>query len=596
MEKHKFTQLPGTLLKLKISEVIIPQEMSSLYDYACRENEIDTLKTSIEEFGQLEPITVVKVGDQYIIINGVLRLMAFNQFHLIKNEIDAMILNIDTASEDFNLMDLIIHTQIQKVKTAKEKIREFISILRLESGDDNPLRDRNQRYDFLTSSLGKGWSRSNVILMSNVILWTNQHGDKLNLVEQVFEGKILISQAAFAVETLAREDYGYSQEKELKALKFYLEGKIKSNDIIFALEILNRPDYGYEAEKNLKVLSSYFNGIISQIEVNKHILDYHIKMNLPFTNLSFSKYQSDRYQIIKGDVLQNPLPKELLIDLCLTSVPYWKQVKYGNSEFEIGREKTPEKYVENITNIFDNNKNQIKDHGVIVVNINESFKDGQCVGVVPMFILEMKKRGFAYIQTCIWDKNKTGKPSGGKNVKRLGNQFEYILIFAKSKDFYFNPIRLKNDKKTCKVTKNCKEQSNNIGTHVSNRYDTVYDVISENSTSDILVLNQTSARSQSEFGMDFFGSFPTLFPVPFILIFSPENGVVWDPCGGSGTVGRQSLFLGRSTVISELYEKNVRNISELLEEGIKSFNKEDLDVLKNRIGFSSSEIEYELVA
>jgi DNA modification methylase len=433
--------------------------------------------------------------------------------------------------------------------------------------------------------------------MMNVINWTMKNGDELKIAEKVFNDEILVSKAEFGVKILSREDYGIEQENDLKALCLFFNGKIKPNDILFALDTLARPDYSYESEKELKALKCYFNKTIDKNDVDKHIHNYNEKMGKPFTSLQISKFEADKYRIIPGDVLSNPLPSDILVDLCLTSVPYWQQVIYGGSEFEIGREKTPEQYINNICSIFSNNINQIKDSGVIVVNINESFKDGQCVGVVPMFIMEMKNRGFIYIQTCIWDKNKTGKPKGGNNVKRLGNQFEYILIFAKSKNYYFNQLQLKNDKKKCTVTSNCKEQSKATGTHVSNRYDTVCDVISQNFISDIMVLNQTSGRSQTEFGLDFFGSFPTLFPIPFILTFSPENGVVWDPCGGSGTVGRQSLFLGRSAVISELYEKNVKNISKLLEEGVKSFNKEEFEFFKQKLGVNPiDEIEYELVA
>lgn len=595
MKNVEKCSITGKIQTLNISEVFIPQEMKNLYDYTNRENEIDTLKTSIKEFGQLQPVLGVKENDKIFIINGVLRYEAL--IRLEKNEIDVILVDFNFEGESFTLEDLIIHSQIQKVKTAQEKFREFVTILRIDSGDSNPLRDRNLRYNFLSTSLGKGWSRSNVIKMINVIKWTMENGDDLKIAEKVFNNEILVSEAEFGVKVLSREDYGLEQEKELKALKLFFNGKIKVNDVLFALETLARPDYSYESEKNLKALKFYFNRVINKNDVNKHIHEYNEKMGLSFTNVQFSGYKSDKYLIIPGDVLSNPLPSEVLVDLCLTSVPYWQQVKYGSSALEIGREKTPEQYVNNICSIFSNNIDQIKDSGVIVVNINESFKDGQCVGVVPMFILEMKKRGFLYIQTCIWDKNKTGKPSGGKSVRRLGNQFEYILIFTKKVDYYFNPIRLKNDKKTCKVTKNCKEQSNNVGTHVSNRYDSVYDLLSENSTSDILLLNQTSSRSQSEFGMNFFGSFPTLFPVPFILTFSPENGVVWDPCGGSGTVGRQSLFLGRSTIISELYDKNVKNISKLLEEGVNSFNNDEFQSLNERLGYNTIElVNYELVA
>jgi ParB-like chromosome segregation protein Spo0J len=120
------TQYPDSVRILNISQVVIPQEMKNLYDYASRTLEVDTLKSSIDEFTQIEPITVVEVDQQFYVINGVLRLTALLCSE--KNEIDAIVLNIDTTTEDFSLCDLIVHSQIKKEKTAKEKMLSLIHI------------------------------------------------------------------------------------------------------------------------------------------------------------------------------------------------------------------------------------------------------------------------------------------------------------------------------------------------------------------------------------------------------------------------------------------------------------------------------------
>ena len=80
---------------------------------------------------------------------------------------------------------------------------------------------------------------------------------------------------------------------------------------------------------------------------------------------------------------------------------------------------------------------------------------------------------------------------------------------------------------------------------------------------------------------DFFGSFPTLLPIPFILSFIPENGTLWDPFGGTGTTGRVALLLNRKVIISELYEKNVVKIAEILEKGYSEFNEADYELVKS---------------
>jgi DNA modification methylase len=527
MEKHEFTQLPGTLTKLKISEVIIPQEMSSLYDYACRQNEIDTLKTSIEEFGQLEPITVVKVGNQYFIINGVLRLMAFSQFHLLKNEIDAMVLNIDTTSEDFNLMDLIIHTQIQKVKTVGEKIKEFISILRLDSFDTNPLRDRNKRYEFLSKSLGRGWSRSNVIITENVLKFEKEHGDHLKLVEKVFSGLITTSKAEDCMLILQNEDYKIDMEIESGILKGYLDK------------------------------------LITKDQINKKIDDYLRKKNIPLTNLGLVQINTEDCLILEGDNKKALLPEDKMVNLALTSITYKNQVNYGDSPEETGHEENIHEYIENVLKPFEINYDRMRDDSVLVINFNESYEDGFCLDVESKLKARMKEIGYKYLQPVIWNKSKTGKPKQDK-VRRLNNQFEYVLVFTKTEKYFFNPIKIPNSKKKCQLTRGAKEQNGKKSTHISNQYDTIQDFCSENVVSDVITLTQNSKRIRGKSVSDFFGGFPTLFPVPFILTFCPEgkDSIVWDPYGGEGTTACQSLLLGRSAIINELYPKNVEKIKE----------------------------------
>jgi DNA modification methylase len=175
----------------------------------------------------------------------------------------------------------------------------------------------------------------------------------------------------------------------------------------------------------------------------------------------------------------------------------------------------------------------------------------------------MKEIGYKYLQPVIWNKSKTGKPKQDK-VRRLNNQFEYVLVFTKTEKYFFNPIKIPNSKKKCQLTRGAKEQNGKKSTHISNQYDTIQDFCSENVVSDVITLTQNSKRIRGKSVSDFFGGFPTLFPVPFILTFCPEgkDSIVWDPYGGEGTTACQALLLGRSAITNELYPKNVEKIRE----------------------------------
>jgi DNA modification methylase/uncharacterized ParB-like nuclease family protein len=525
MEKHELPQMSGTLLKLKISEVIVPQEMSELYDYSSRQNEIDTLTTSIDEFGQLEPITVVLVDGQYFVINGVLRYKAI--VHLEKNDIDAIVLKIDSNEVGFSLSDIIVHAQIQKVKTVSEKIKEFISILRLDSIDTNPLRDRNKRYGFLSKSLGRGWSRSNVIITENVLKFEKEHGDHLKLVEKVFSGLITTSKAEDCMLILQNEDYNIDMEIEAGIFKGYLDK------------------------------------LITKDQINKKIDDYLRKKNIPLTNLGLVQINAEDCLILEGDNKKAKIPKGKMINLGLASITYKNQVLYGDSPEETGHEENIDDYIENVLKPFEINYDQMRDDSVLVINFNESYEDGFCLDVESKLKARMKEIGYKYLQPVIWNKSKTGKPKQDK-VRRLNNQFEYVLVFTKTEKYFFNPIKIPNSKKKCQLTRGAKEQNGKKSTHISNQYDTIQDFCSENVVSDVITLTQNSKRIRGKSVSDFFGGFPTLFPVPFILTFCPEgkDSIVWDPYGGEGTTACQALLLGRSAITNELYPKNVEKIKE----------------------------------
>ena len=134
---------------------------------------------SISSIGQQQPITVVRNGSKYIVIDGVLRLYAMIRLNL--NEIDAIVCEFVTTDE-FSLSDLIIHHQIRKQKTIIEKLNEVKTLLRIDSHDKNPLRDKEKRVSLISSLLGgKGWGRNNVFSLENILRW-EKNNPNLNIV------------------------------------------------------------------------------------------------------------------------------------------------------------------------------------------------------------------------------------------------------------------------------------------------------------------------------------------------------------------------------------------------------------------------------
>ncbi len=94
--------------------------------------------------------------------------------------------------------------------------------------------------------------------------------------------------------------------------------------------------------------------------------------------------------------------------------------------------------------------------GVVIINLHDSYQDGICVGVVALLITEMQKAGFFFIDQVIWQKS-NNKPQGNK-TKRFVNGYESILIFSKSKDYYYDQLKIYDPTKSATVKKGCSEQ------------------------------------------------------------------------------------------------------------------------------------------
>ena len=108
------------------------------------------LVESIGSIGQQQPIIVIKKDQKYLVLDGVLRLKAL--IRLNSDEINVIVVEFE-ETDDFSLSDLIIHHQIRKQKTNREKLNEIKTILRIDSEKTNPLRDKEKRVDlgFFTS-------------------------------------------------------------------------------------------------------------------------------------------------------------------------------------------------------------------------------------------------------------------------------------------------------------------------------------------------------------------------------------------------------------------------------------------------------------
>lgn len=532
-----------SIQKININDVIVSDVTKTLYDYSNRESEINSLMESISRITQQQPITVVRDGSKFVILDGVLRLQAMIRLNL--NEIDAIICEYPITDE-FSLSDLIIHHQIRKQKTNGEKLNEVKTLLRIDSEDNNPLRDKEQRVSLVSSLLGgKGWGRNNVFSLEKILRWELKNKSGYEISQKVISNEMPVNKALEAIGLFENPLFDREKEKESKIVEGYLKGN-------------------YPAEKALKLM-----GVFDTKKSEGH------------TVVKLYPKEKKNFNIIKGNIEEIQLPDDLQIDTIFTSPPYYQLVRYGDDPNELGWEKTPDLYVKRLADILMKCYEKLKSTGSMFVNLGETYQDRECLAITERLTLELINRGVRYVDKIIWRKV-ANKPIGNQ-VKRLIPGYETILFFSKTKNFHFERFRIVSDKKNLRVARGCKEKgSNKLNHHIPNNYDQFRNVLTDNEVSNIISVQINKNRTKHIKGEEFHpATFSSNLPVIPLLISTPKNrnSVVFDPFMGSGSCGVTALLLGFKFVGVELYEKNIQTSTRVLSESQESFDEDSLNSL-----------------
>ena len=147
------------------------------------------------------------------------------------------------------------------------------------------------------------------------------------------------------------------------------------------------------------------------------------------------------YNISDARLLKTRI-KEKIVDVTITSPPYWKLKDYG-SESQIGFGQRYETYLADIKNIFRDVFDITKETGSLWIVI-DTFKKGGETHLLPFDVANcLRNVGWKLQDIVIWVKDKN-LPWSHKG--KLRNIYEYILFFSKSSNFKFYVDRIKEPK------------------------------------------------------------------------------------------------------------------------------------------------------
>lgn len=162
------------------------------------------------------------------------------------------------------------------------------------------------------------------------------------------------------------------------------------------------------------------------------------------------------------------------VDCCVTSPPYFGLRDYGNDE-QIGKEATPELFVEQIVNVFAEVKRVLKPEGTLWLNLGDSYsgsgkgigdttgdkwkqstnkgtREGKFVKVdtglkakdligIPWAVaFALRSSGWYLRQDIIWHKP---NPMPESVTDRCTKAHEYIFLMSKSSKYYYDADAIK---------------------------------------------------------------------------------------------------------------------------------------------------------
>ena len=251
------------------------------------------------------------------------------------------------------------------------------------------------------------------------------------------------------------------------------------------------------------------------------------------------------------------------VQMCVTSPPYYGLRNYGDEEYQIGHEHSPEEYIEQLVNVFEDVKNILADDGVMFIVMGDSYynyrpgkgqglvkqsvsnskqdlptkcnrranklkgyKEKDLIGIPWMLAFALRSKGWYLRQDIIWNKP---NPMPESVRDRCTKSHEYVFLLSKNQNYYFD-----------------------------------VDVIKEPTRRKRSVWNVTKKPYKGAH----FAVYPPELIEPCIKAGSEEGDIVLDPFMGSGTTAMVAKSLGRDYIGCELHE----DYGNLIQKRVKEYH------------------------
>jgi DNA modification methylase len=143
-------------------------------------------------------------------------------------------------------------------------------------------------------------------------------------------------------------------------------------------------------------------------------------------NESFKIVQGDAYETVKQ--LPNGTFRAII-----TSPPYYGHRHYGSDGHEIGRECTPEEYLDALTKVFAACRNLLAEDGSLWIVIGDTRRRHEKLRIPHRLAERLVQVGYVFREDIVWYKKNNVSSSSRDNFSQA---YEYVLFFSKNSRSY----------------------------------------------------------------------------------------------------------------------------------------------------------------
>jgi DNA modification methylase len=145
---------------------------------------------------------------------------------------------------------------------------------------------------------------------------------------------------------------------------------------------------------------------------------------------------SESFKIMHGDACETVkrLPKNKFRAI-ITSPPYYGHRHYGSDAHEIGREHTPEQYLDSLTGVFAACRDLLAEDGSLWIVIGDTRRRREKLRIPHRLAERLVQAGYVFREDIVWYKKNNVSSSSQDNFSQA---YEYVLFFSKNRRSYAN--------------------------------------------------------------------------------------------------------------------------------------------------------------